>query len=108
MVPVQHVQALQQANTILSKITTSLQQQEDTPQEKTRNASNSFGVTSYGGCQGCNTGQRGPCTMSNVKTMSQRSLGAMRTHTVQSPEVVEASCKIDSHAGTCCLGANFL
>jgi len=46
--------------------------------------------------------------MSKVTTMSHRSLGVMRAHATQVPKAIEASCEIDSHTDTCCLGTNFI
>jgi len=106
-IPARHIQALQQANTILSEITASIQQQEEQEQTQSNTAGNSFGVASYGGRQGRGINQGGPRTMSKVTTNSRRLLGASRTHTNRGPQIVEVSCEIDSHADTCCLGANF-
>jgi len=107
IVPTWHIQTLQQANTILSKITASIQQQEDWQQEENSNASNSFGIASYSGQQSHNLNQGSPHTMSKLKTNSRRLLGASRMHTAQRPKIMEASCEIDSHANICCLGMNF-
>jgi len=50
--PAWSIQALQQANSIISKITANLNSHENLPlQEETNNAGNSFGVASYGGRQ---------------------------------------------------------
>jgi len=45
--------------------------------------------------------------MSKLTTNTRRSLSASRTHSARGPQIVEASCEIDSHADTCCLGVNF-
>ena len=104
--PARSVQALQQASSLINEFAASLQR--DQGQEEGNNAGNSFGVASYGGCQGRGNGQGGPRTMSKVITEMRRQISASRSHVADPPQVVESNCEMDSHADTCCLGKNFL
>jgi len=105
------VQALQQAQSIISEITSNLNAQEHKPHpEETTNAGNSFSVASYGGRQACfkNPGGRGPRSISKISSQTRRSISTACSHRVEEPTIVEALTEIDSHADTCCLGANFI
>jgi len=109
--PVRSIQALQQANSIISEITANLNSREGPlQQEDNNNAGNSFGSASYGGRHARFEGQagRGPRTTSKLSTQTRRTIGSTRTHSNRSPEIVEANSEIDNHADTCCLGSNFL
>jgi len=105
---------LQQANSIISKITANLNLHEQglppLPNDHAMNSGNSFGIASYGDQQmrfdaagGC-----GPRTISKLITMTCRIIGASCTHLMLNPTIVEANSKIDNHADMCCLGANFI
>ena len=51
---------------------------------------------------------QGPRTMSKVTTQICHQIGATSSQNAQAQEVVVSNCELDSHADTCCLGANFL
>jgi len=108
--PTWSIQALQQANSIISKITANLNSHDNLPQqEETNNASNSFGVASYGGRQmhfDVPSG-RGPWSLSKISTLDCHIVGAAHSHHEQTSTIIEANLEIDSHANTCCLRANF-
>jgi len=109
--PARSIQALQQANSIISEITANLNARDTTPQaEEMTHAGNSFGVASYGGRQTRfkPQGGRGPRSLSKLSSHDRRIIGAARSDPSQHPTVVESNTEIDSHADTCCLGANFL
>jgi len=112
--PARSIQALQQANSIISEITANLNSQEQAlpppPREDNLNAGNSFRVASYGGRQTHfdNTGGPGPKTISKITTWAHHHIGATCTHSTPNPTIIEANTEIDNHADTCCLGANFL
>jgi len=109
------IQALQQATSILSKITGAMgPRQEAAGAPVPVDAGNSFGGVSYGSQhvhfqQGL-PGRGGPRTMSKVKSGDRRAVGSASSHRNQDvPEVQQVGkCEMDSHADTCCLGANFI
>jgi len=111
--PTRSIQALQQANSILSEITANLSSCEQAlpppPNDDTSNAGNSFGIASYGGRYTCydNSAGRGPRTTSKVSTMTRWLIGVSHAHLALNPTIIEANSEIDNHADTCCLGANF-
>jgi len=100
------VQALQQANQIVSEITANMNQESD----GNANAGNNFGPASYGGrhVQFENQGGRGPRNLSKVITRPRRIISSARTCMAPQPEIIQSNCEMDSHADTCCLGANFM
>jgi len=108
--PMRSIQALQQANSIISKITANINAHDNTaqPDEQT-NTRNSFGIASYGGRQTWFDvqGGRGLRSISRLTTLTCWTIRATRTHQSQTPNIIEAHTEIDSHADTCCLGANF-
>jgi len=100
------VQALQQANQIVNEITASMNQESDS----NANAGNNFGPASYGGrhVQFKNQGGRGPRNLSKVLAKPRRVINSARTHMASQPEIIQSNWELDSHADTCCLGANFV
>jgi len=107
------IQALQQAQSIISEITSTLNAQEQeshTDDNNNNNTGNSFGVASYGGRQTRfeHPGGRGPRSISKISSQPRRSIKAAHSHRTEELTIVEAMTEIDSHADTCCLGTNFV
>jgi len=109
--PARSIQALQQANSIISEITANLNTRDNTSHpEENNNVGNSFGGASYGGQQTRfdTSGSRGPRSLSKISTFDHRTIGAAHSNQEHIPDIIEANSEIDSHADTCCLGANFM
>jgi len=104
------IQALQQASSILSEIMANTNTANNIQGGNNVNAGNNFGVASYGGrhVRFENQGGRGPRTMSKIITQPRRSINSARSHSTATPASIVANCEVDSHADTCCLGANFV
>jgi len=112
------IQALQQATSILSKITGNLPPPPGPPNEEaTADAGNSFGEASYSGrepqvrfAQGLPPGHGGPRNASKVLSGDRRQVG--EASAFRNPRIVEQNqaghCEMANHADTYCHGSNFV
>jgi len=109
--PACSIQALQQASSILSKITGSMYAAQGENEEETlSNAGNSFGRASYGSQSArMANGQGRGRGIAKLMTRDRCHVNSASSHT--NTEIAQqekiTTCEMDNHVDTCCLGPNF-